>query len=70
MRHRNPHEKIRHFADKINEAGQVSALCFKSPTPIHLAVAGWVFLAKHVTCRKCKRLLLERPTAAGMEAAR
>src|SRR5258708_724565 len=59
MMHRYPHEKVRHFAGKINEAGQVSALCFDPPKPIRLAVASWVLKAEHVTCKKCKKLIAE-----------
>src|SRR5260221_488820 len=59
MMHRYPHEKVRHFAGKINEAGQVSALCFDPPRPIRLAVASWVLKAEYVTCKKCKKLIAE-----------
>jgi hypothetical protein len=45
------------MAGKINEAGQVSALCSDPPKPIRLAVAGWVLQAKYVTCKKCLKRL-------------
>ena len=53
------HEKVRHFASKVNDVGQVSALCFDPPKPIRLSVATWVLQAQHVTCRKCRKLLAE-----------
>lgn len=57
---RYPHEKVRHFPGKINNAGEVSALCSDPPRPLRLAVAGWVAQAKHVSCQKCVRILKAR----------
>ena len=57
---RYAHEKVRHLAGKINEAGEVSALCSDPPRRIRLQVAGWVALAKYVSCKKCLEILRKR----------
>ena len=58
--HRYSHEKVRHLGGKINEAGQVSALCSDPPRAIRLSVASWVAQAKHVSCKKCLAILKAR----------
>lgn len=60
---RYPHEKVRHMAGKINEAGQVSALCSDPPRPIRLSVAGWVMQERFVSCKKCLKLLAAKSTS-------
>lgn len=52
-----PREKLYHYAAKINDKGQVSALCFKSPKAIDLSRALWTNRVKAVTCLKCKAAL-------------
>jgi hypothetical protein len=52
-----PNPKIYHFAAKINERGDVSALCFAKPRPINLRVASWTNRRTAVTCPKCRRIL-------------
>ena len=49
--------KTYHFADKIDEDGNVSALCFKAPKAIDLGRASWTIRAEAVTCRRCKAAL-------------
>ena len=52
--------RIYHMARKINEVGGVSALCFKSPRAINLAISCWTIHPWAVTCPKCAKLLRER----------
>lgn len=53
-----PKKKIIHKAAKINENGDVSALCFKVPHAINLKVASWqMYNDRFVTCPKCRRAL-------------
>jgi hypothetical protein len=47
--------KTIHMADKINQDGGVSALCFASPKPINLKLATWTNRPGAVTCGKCLR---------------
>lgn len=49
--------KIYHMADKVNQHGGVSALCFKKPRSIDLTRALWTAIKEDVTCKKCKALL-------------
>ena len=52
--------KVCHHANKINEKGQVSALCFDPPRAINLKVATYVFAPENdvnVTCGKCLKLM-------------
>lgn len=46
-----------HLAGKINQRGQVSALCSNPPRAICLSTSGWVAQAKYVTCKKCLNIL-------------
>ena len=50
-----------HYANKINENGDVSALCFLKPKAINLKVASWTNRKEAVTCIKCLSLLKEIP---------
>jgi hypothetical protein len=53
-------KKIVHKADKINERGQASALCFDPPRAINLKIAKYVFAPENdpeVTCKKCLKLM-------------
>lgn len=52
--------KVYHRGSLVNDKGQVSALCFKAPRPINLAVAMWTNNDAAVTCPKCLRLLKAR----------
>ena len=52
-----PKQKVYHFAAKITERGDVSALCFKTPHAINLKVASWTNRHEAVTCQKCFKLL-------------
>jgi hypothetical protein len=52
-----------HYGAKVNERGQVSALCFDPPKPIWLSRATWTLAETTVTCERCKRLLLARAIA-------
>jgi|GEM_PF-3816985 len=47
--------KTIHMADKINQDGGVSALCFTTLRPINLKLATWTNRPVAVTCRKCLR---------------
>lgn len=42
-----------HRADKINNRGGVSALCFARPRAIDLGRATWTIRDEAVTCSKC-----------------
>jgi hypothetical protein len=57
--------KLVHMAAKVNENGDVSALCFSRERPINLRMATWTLLAKHVTCPRCKRALAREAKAIG-----
>lgn len=56
--------KVYHYAAKINEHGDVSALCFKSPRAIQLHKASWTNRPHAVTCHRCKALLKAKDAAA------
>lgn len=46
--------KIYHMASKIDQHGNVSALCYDKPRPIPLAKGhSWTIRSEAVTCRKC-----------------
>lgn len=49
--------KIYHRASKINENGEVSALCFVKPRAINLFKASWTMRDEVVTCKKCLSIL-------------
>lgn len=51
--------KIYHMAAKINEAGNVSALCYARPRAIDLRKASWTIRPEAVTCRKCRAAALK-----------
>lgn len=60
MRKNDPYHdiKIYHMADKINEQGEVSALCYKRPRVINLKRGqSWVFEAERATCKKCLAII-------------
>ena len=48
-----------HMADKINQRGGVSALCFSKPRSIDLTRSSWTNQQKYVTCEKCLKSLNE-----------
>ncbi len=49
--------KTYHMADKANQVGGVSALCFKTPRAIDLSRALWTNRPEAVTCPKCRAML-------------
>lgn len=49
--------KLYHKADKCNEQGGVSALCFTKPKTINLKLALWTTDDRKVTCPKCLKKL-------------
>lgn len=49
--------KIYHMAAKMNDAGDVSALCFKRPRKIDLRRSTWTIRPVAVTCPRCRKLL-------------
>jgi len=55
--------KLYHFADRINDRGGVSALCFKLPRAINLRIALWTLREDAVTCLQCRKLLRQRKAA-------
>ena len=60
-----------HSADKINQSGGVSALCFKKPRAISLSVATWTIVDEQVTCRKCLNIMeLARDLENALKAKR
>lgn len=57
------YEKICHWASKMNDKGQASALCFDPPRAISLKTSKYVFSpesAHEVTCAKCAKLLANK----------
>ena len=54
-----------HMADKINENGDVSALCFKRPRAIDLSKTRWTNRPEAVTCKKCLNQMSETKAANG-----
>lgn len=50
--------KMYHRADKVNEKGNVSALCFKRPRGVDLKRALWTSSDESVTCPRCIRFML------------
>lgn len=51
-----PREKPIHFAAKVNENGDVSALCYERPHKISLAKASWTLRPDAITCARCKAI--------------
>ena len=50
--------KVYHFAAKVNERGDVSALCYTRPHAINLKRGqSWTHRAEAVTCPRCRKLL-------------
>lgn len=60
--------KLYHRAAKIDQRGNVSALCFASPRPIDLARATWTNRDEAVTCPKCRALIAARKKLDGDES--
>lgn len=52
--------RMYHKAAKINDKGQASALCYKTPHAIPSSET-WTLRAEAVTCPKCKALLIQMP---------
>ena len=61
---RRPYEKTYHFAAKISNRGDVSALCFEAPRPINLKRALWTNRENAVTCKRCLAALKARAATA------
>lgn len=57
--HDDPHrtQLVRHKADKFNQKGGVSALCYKRPRSINLSQASWTLADSEVTCLKCRAII-------------
>lgn len=51
-----PKKKFYHFANKVNQFGDMSALCYKKLKKINLKTALWTIVWKQVTCPKCLKL--------------
>jgi len=49
--------RIIHKATKVNQNGNVSALCFKSPRSINMKTSTWVLRDEAVTCPRCLVIL-------------
>lgn len=58
-----PPLRMRHRADKINQRGGVSALCFPKPRAIDMKRASWTTSDSGVTCPKCMGLIGSRKSA-------
>jgi hypothetical protein len=56
--------KLIHRANKVNNRGDASALCYLTPRPINLRVASWTIRDEAVTCPKCKALMTDLAIAA------
>jgi len=52
--------RIIHKADKINQGGGVSALCYGVPRAINLQSATWTTSDSSVSCPKCLKAMKER----------
>jgi hypothetical protein len=51
---RNPYRKPVHLAAKVDQEGNVSAMCFKRPHAIDLTRASWTIRGEAVTCHRCR----------------
>lgn len=51
--------KVFHKANKINQNGRVSALCYKNPRPIPATRRYIMFSTEGVTCKRCLKMLRE-----------
>lgn len=52
-----------HLANKINNYGQASAICFDPPRAIDMSRATWVFAPENyeaVTCPRCRKIMQAR----------
>ena len=58
-----PPTRMYHRADKINQHGGVSALCFSRPRAIDMKRATWTTSDSAVTCGRCKALIAAKPKA-------
>ena len=61
-----PPVKVYHWAHlwKLDDSGDVSALCYKRPRRIDLRKALWTITPEAVTCKRCLKLLAQRNTDA------
>jgi hypothetical protein len=59
-----PREKRVHFAAKVNENGDVSALCSPTPRPINLRRSTWTLREEAVDCPLCRAMLAQRKKLA------
>jgi hypothetical protein len=57
-------QKVYHRASLVNENGDMSALCFKSPRAIDLSKATWTIRDDAVTCPKCRAAIRRKAKAA------
>lgn len=49
--------KVYHIASKMNDAGEVSALCYKRPRAINLKRGqSWTLVPETATCPRCRKL--------------
>ena len=58
-----PPARMYHRADKINDKGGVSALCFTKPRTINMRRESWTMTDASVTCPKCMALMKGRRTS-------
>lgn len=63
-----PRPKRLHMADKVDQHGNVSALCFGAPRPIALRRASWTIRPDAVTCPACKQRMAAGLDASGADA--
>jgi hypothetical protein len=52
-----PKRRKVHKAAKINENGDVSALCFEPPRAINMKTQTWTLTDRFVTCGHCRSML-------------
>lgn len=63
MRKDDPYydRKVYHYAKQMNDAGEVSALCYKRPHAINLKKGqSWTLVPTSVTCSRCRKMLPKR----------
>jgi hypothetical protein len=60
MRKADPYydHKVYHIASKMNDEGEVSALCYKKPKAINLQRGqSWTLVPETATCSRCRDLV-------------
>lgn len=54
------HSRMVHIATKLDDHGNVSALCFDPPRVINMRRHTWTLDPDWASCRRCKRIHMDR----------